>query len=114
MFQLALTSILQPRTQIAVGTIQHDLIAPGHDHIDNSVTITQTIEEIKQIVHEDKDKSLTDTAKKKSIDILDEALKDVAKGALKVGAKKIFELTGRELVPLLPKIAAQLAVLQMM
>ena len=49
----------------------------------------------------------------KALEILDDALKNVAKGGIKEAGKKIFELAQTELIPLLPKIVTQLTVLKM-
>ncbi|MCI0618913.1 hypothetical protein L0244_38565, partial [bacterium] len=105
LFELSFHALSQPRKQIT---------GPYFENIQVNITITQVIEEVKRIIEEEPDGTFKSKAKKKILETLEDALKDVTKDGLKEAGKKIFELAQNELVPLLPKIATQLGVLKMM
>lgn len=102
-------ALQQPRKQISAGG---DYIEAYGDVQINKITITQAIEEIKNFVDKEPEKSFKGKSKKKILEILDDTLKDVAKGGLKEAGKRIFELARTDLAPLIPKIATQLGILK--
>ena len=109
-FEISMYALQQPRKQIRVAGDYYEI--HGNAQI-NKIKINQAIEDIKQEVEKEPETSFKGKTKKKVIEILDDTLKDVAKGGLKEAGKKIFELAQTELVSLLPKIATQLAVFKM-
>ncbi len=109
-FDLSMHALQQPRKQISAGG---DYIEAYGDVQINKITITQAIEEIKNSVDKEPGKSFKGKSKKKILEILDDTLKDVAKGGLEEAGKRIFELARTDLAPLIPKIATQLGILKM-
>lgn len=110
LFDLLIQALYEPHNQI---TDSSDLFAiPGNVHIKISIII-QAIEEIKQVVKKEPEEYFKGKTKKKILEILDEAVKAITKGAIEEAGKKIFELAQTDLIPLLPQIAACLAVLKM-
>ncbi len=72
----------------------------------------QAIEGIKKAVEVEPEETFKSKSKKKILEHLDNALKDITKDGIKESGKKLLELAQNELLPLLPKIIEQLATLK--
>jgi len=112
--ELLLKERLQPR-QPSIGTVQGDVYLSQGDMTINNTTVVQTINQIKDIVEQEDETTLSANAKKKALEILDEAGKDVGKGLLKKAAEKVFNLaTSDEFAKLAVKLSPFISVLKTM